>query len=119
MAKLNNFGFDAGYSVNNADRLLGDLKDQLIINDTNPRATFEYIDGKRTNQQSGYSISVFTDGVTPFTVKLPLADNNGERINFGQLAFLANINFENLEAVIVNGDVFFRATNFTIKKGGK
>ncbi len=119
MAKLNNFGFDAGYSVNNADRLLGDLKDQLIINDTNPRATFEYVDGKRTNQQSGFSISVFADGVTPFTVKLPLADNNGERINLNNLQFLANIKFDNLEAVIVGGDVFFRANNLTIKKGDK
>ncbi|WP_307976745.1 hypothetical protein [uncultured Streptococcus sp.] len=97
-----------GYSTATATEALGD--DNLYLVGKIVETQYEYIDNKPTKNVTGYQVWVATDNQNPFKVKF-LED----KPDLSGLAIGDVVVFDQLEAIQIKSNVYFRATG--IQKG--
>lgn len=120
MANLADFkkgGF--GYSVAKTKEVFGKEKPEFILVGSHLIEVHEWDDENKryTDKVQNLKVMVAMAGVEPFYVKLPLADENGEKTTLDGLKFLDTVVFDNFETWENGRKVFFQGTS--IKKVGK
>lgn len=69
---------------------------------------YNWVDGKRTDEITGYKLYFAQEGVNPFAVKFK---------NKPSLPpFLSEVKFDNLEAIEIRSNVYFRAAGLRVIK---
>ncbi|EMW5757449.1 hypothetical protein AAFC71_001810 [Enterococcus faecalis] len=69
---------------------------------------YNWIDGKRTDEVIGYKVYFVQEGVNPFAVKF----ENEPTLP----PFLSEVKLDNLEAIEIRSNVYFRATGVRVVK---
>jgi hypothetical protein len=69
---------------------------------------YNWVDGKRTDEVTGYRLYFAQEGVNPFAVKFASKP--------AELPFLAEVKFDSLEAIEIRSNVYFRADGVRVVK---
>lgn len=93
------------YNEYNASQFVN-LNEVCISLSTEFRKTFKYVDGKRTDEISGYKAWFVQEGTDPFEVKFA---SEPKLPKFG-----SEVKLLNLEACIFNNNVYFRASGLKL-----
>lgn len=104
--KMNNY---RGYSREMADKALNG--EQLYLVGLQLETQREYVNDEPTNNITGYQLWVATPSHNPFKVKFSVE----EQPNLDGFSIGDPISFDNLEAIQIRNNVYFRASK--IKKG--
>jgi hypothetical protein len=95
------------YSEGTAKQYISD--DKPIINVSSDVETkYNWIDGKRTDEVTGYKIFFTQEGVNPFAVKFEKKPT--------LLPFLAEVTLDKLEAIEIRSNVYFRSEGVRVVK---
>ncbi|MFU2182298.1 hypothetical protein ACMZ6Y_01150 [Streptococcus pluranimalium] len=98
------FSRRSGYSADTAKEYI-DLKATLYSLSTSLDNKFEYVDGERTQNIIAYESWFIVEGTEPFKVKFP------KKVSLPP--FMSPVNLIDLEAVVVRGNVYFKASGLT------
>lgn len=95
------------YNEGTARRYISD--DKPIINvSSEVEAQYNWIDGKRTDEVTGYKLYFVQEGVNPFAVKF---------VKKPSLApFLSEVKLDKLEAIEIRSNVYFRSEGVRVVK---
>lgn len=96
-----------GYSATTVNNYLSD-KTPIISVSTEIETQYKWIEGKRTDEITGYKLFFAQEGVNPFAVKF------AEKPELPK--FLAEVTLEKLEAIEIRSKVYFRAESVVEKK---
>lgn len=100
-----------GYSVEETKQLFGSENPTMILVSSSLQVVnvWDQNAQRYTDEPSHVTVMVAMEDVEPFTVKLPFANANGERISLGNIKFLDMVSFVNLETYVNGNKVYFRA----------
>lgn len=100
-----------GYSVEATKQLFGSKNPTMILVSSSLQVVNAWDQNAQryTDKPSHVTVMVAMEDVEPFTVKLPVANENGERISLGNIKFLDAVSFVNLETYVNGNKVYFRA----------
>jgi|GEM_PF-206842 len=95
------------YNENTAKRYISDDKPIISVS-SEVETQYNWVDGKRTDEVTGYKLFFIQDGVPPFLVKFEKKPSLPP--------FLSEIQLDKLEAIEIRSNVFFRAEGIKIIK---
>lgn len=94
----------SGYTSSNAEKYIDDAQPIHLLS-TELEKQFEYVDGKRTDNISGYKAWFSQEGAPAFTVKFAN--------DFKLPKYMALVEFDNLQAIEIRYNVYFKANGLT------
>ncbi|MCR8643023.1 hypothetical protein NV379_10170 [Paenibacillus sp. N1-5-1-14] len=95
------------YNENTAKQYISDEKPIISVS-PEVETQYNWIDGKRTDEVTGYKLYFVQEGVNPFMVKF---------VNKPSLApFLSEVRLDKLEAIEIRSNVYFRSEGVRVVK---
>ncbi|NIK77953.1 hypothetical protein FHS15_003091 [Paenibacillus castaneae] len=95
------------YNENTAKQYISDDKPIISVS-SQVETQYNWIDGKRTDEVTGYKLFFIQEGVTPFAVKLEKKPSLP--------LFLSEIKLDKLEAIEIRSNVYFRSEGVRLVK---
>ena len=103
------FNNSNGYNRSTAEKAING--ENIYLVGLELETQYEYVNNERTNNVTGYQIWVAAPSHNPFKIKFSVDEQpNLENFNIGDI-----VTFDNLEAIQIRNNVYFRASK--IKKG--
>lgn len=112
MAFVGNFGKKGSrYSVAETKNFFGTEEPKFDLVSSSLQEVYKWDDSQRryTDELDHTNVMVASSGIEPFSVKLPVFDENGEKITLNGAKYLDKICFDNLETYRNGSRVYFRA----------
>ncbi|EHS59315.1 hypothetical protein [Paenibacillus sp. Aloe-11] len=95
------------YSTATAKQYIQDTKPIIIVS-SEVEIQYNWIDGKRTDEVTGYKLYFVQEGVNPFAVKFVTKPSLPP--------FLSEVKLEKLEAIEIRSNVYFRSEGVRVVK---